>query len=380
MFVDQEENEENPEKKRGFPELDKLYKFATKFQEKLDVVDKQVKMDADVGLPSVQDVAKTDAMVSELKSQMNNIDDEIQLAHTDFKQRGNMTQHIDTLHENFTWITREMRRVSKHMEQQGYEPPTFAAEIPETLDQIFDDGLVPKGPPPTAQEGEDEVQDAADAAASQGQQRLAFPATSQAPQTSVLTAPVSASPHRGRTTPGRQGGLASRRTSTAAAPMETEVTVNFTHVYEDTEPKETDAEKVARLTNFFNATPTTNDTPTADFTARPLETPTEPTPMVPGFMSESDLASAVGSTLSGENSIPLCTSDELASAEDMLQEGKNTVEYVNDQIRGYNKSLRENPEKPLDIGEFSPMREFLTRLGRIKYDMKNGNMGYFPTR
>jgi len=121
-----------------FSELDTLHKFVSSFLGRVEKVEHEVDLDNDLGAMPNED---TKSQMRELKDMVNDVENRIQDANDDFLQPENMYKHVDVFHNYYTWINREITRITDHLAEHGYLPLDEHTDLPANLHQIWVEGL-----------------------------------------------------------------------------------------------------------------------------------------------------------------------------------------------------------------------------------------------
>jgi len=125
-----------------FSELDTLHKFVSSFLGRVEKVEHEVDLDNDLGAMPNED---TKSQMRKLKDMVNNVENRIQDANDDFLQPENMYKHVDVFHNYYTWINREITRITDHLAEHGYLPLDEHTDLPANLNQIWIEGLKDQG-------------------------------------------------------------------------------------------------------------------------------------------------------------------------------------------------------------------------------------------
>jgi len=385
-----------------FSELDHLHKFASSFLGRVEKVGREVNLDNNIGAIPNED---TKTKMAELRDMVIDVENRIQDASDDLSQPENLHKHVDVFHNYYTWVNREITRISKHLQEHGYHCLDEHKNLPMDMHQIWDVGL----------NGQTEVKNQ-DCSMSIGNSRQVSEHGTYQPNdghtaiegedAAIDSVDVSFDLHSRR-----EKGENIQETPKSSS--ETVVTSKFVTVHE-LSPQQDWEQSLANFKAYFGDKPNESLTfgdntsfmsTNSELIKTPLTKPdcqasrhsqvngwfstgeepisglgqVEPSPSMSdpiNEFNETPLCSpkyvAGGGSPSGYP-IALCTEDEYETLRDQIS---LNLQDVNSMIMKLNLVHLRTPDEPLSLSLDD--RKILNQLNRIKYGIKGMKGGYFP--
>jgi len=387
-----------------FSELDNLHKFASSFLGRVEKVGREVNLDNDIGAMPNED---TKSKMAELRDMMTDVENRIQDASDDLSQPENLHKHVDVFHNYYTWVNREITRITDHLQEHGYHTLDEHTNLPPDMQQIWDLGL-------NSQNDEKDCNSISLGGTRQVSEQSTFQLddghTSIDDDAAIDSVDVSFHARSGR-----ENGEIKKVPETPKSPSETAVTSKFVTVHE-LSPQQDYEQTVANFKAFFEEKPDEslnfgNNTSFMSTTSELMNTPLRkpdcgashhaqvnswlatghehisgkaqvealPSSSNSGNnFSETPLRSPKGAAGGGSplgQPIALCTEQEYEVLRDKIS---LNLQEVNDMIMNFNQDHTKTPNEPLNLSLGDTEQKILTQLNRIKFGVKGTKLGYFP--
>lgn len=394
-----------------FSDLDNLHKFVSSFLGRVEKVEREVNLDNNIGAMPHDD---TKSKMTELRDMVIDVENRIQDASDDLAQPENLNKHVNVFHNYYTWVNREITRITDHLGEHGYQPLDEHASLPSDMHQIWDEGLNTQNDENESNDGNSEggtrQQLSEPTAFQQDDGHISMEDEETAIDTRDMSFDVSAE---------RREGEGIKPPQTPKNSAETPVTAKFVTVH-TLSPQQDYEQKITEFKAFFQEKPDESMTcgNSTSFQSSNSEFMYNTSPNKPGFGTTSldklngswmatgkeliteksheeqpltpysntrndwdktDVSRATfppGGGSSLEEPIALCTEQEY----EQLLRGKIqlNLKEVNAMIMSLNEVQKKNPGEPLDLSAGDNEMKVLNLLDRIKFDCKGTKMGYFP--